>query len=78
MEETLTPSEVAAFFKIHLNTVYRLANRGIIPGYKVGRGWRFHKTDMVRVLSRQQRRVSKANHRGLRKGQGNLPSPLRS
>jgi excisionase family DNA binding protein len=39
MEEIMTPSEVAALLKIHLKTVYKLAERGVIPA--IGRGWRF-------------------------------------
>ena len=30
MEEVMTPSEVAALLKIHLKTVYKLAEKGVI------------------------------------------------
>ena len=40
MEEIMTPSEVAALLKIHLKTVYKLAERGVIPGNRIGRSWR--------------------------------------
>jgi excisionase family DNA binding protein len=34
---------VAAYLKLPISTVYRLACRGDLPGQKVGRQWRFHK-----------------------------------
>ena len=40
MEEIMTPSEVAALLKIHLKTVYKLAEKGVIPGNRIGRSWR--------------------------------------
>lgn len=41
--EVLTIREVAAYLKLPLSTVYRLAERRELPGHKVGRQWRFHK-----------------------------------
>ena len=41
MEEIMTPCEVAALLKIHLRTVYKLAERGVIPGSRIRRSWRF-------------------------------------
>jgi excisionase family DNA binding protein len=37
----LTISEVAALLKIAQKTVYLLAQRGEVPGFKVGGQWRF-------------------------------------
>jgi len=43
MPETpyLTVEEVARRFVVTASTVYRLAQRGILPGFKVGGQWRF-------------------------------------
>ncbi len=41
--EILTIGEVAGYLKVPVSTVYRLAERGKLPGHKVGRQWRFHK-----------------------------------
>ena len=41
--EILTIREVAAYLKLPVSTVYRLAERRDLPGHKVGRQWRFHK-----------------------------------
>jgi excisionase family DNA binding protein len=35
---------VAAYLKLPVSTVYRLAERRDLPGHKVGRQWRFHKS----------------------------------
>ena len=37
----LTIEEVASRFGLNLTTVYRLAQRGSLPGFKVGSQWRF-------------------------------------
>jgi excisionase family DNA binding protein len=35
--------EAAVFLKAHVETIRRMARRGEIPAFKVGRDWRFHK-----------------------------------
>jgi len=42
--EILTIKDVAAYLKLPVSTVYRLAERRDLPGHKVGRQWRFHKS----------------------------------
>ncbi|MEK6666748.1 MAG: response regulator [candidate division NC10 bacterium] len=39
--DIFTVGEVAAYLKLPISTVYRLAERREIPGHKVGRQWRF-------------------------------------
>jgi len=51
MEEIMTPSEVAALLKIHLKTVYKLAERGVIPGNRIGRSWRFSRNDVLELVT---------------------------
>ena len=51
MEEIMTPSEVASLLKIHLKTVYKLAEKGIIPGNRIGRSWRFSRGDVLELVS---------------------------
>lgn len=54
MEEIMTPSEVAALLKIHLKTVYKLAEKGTIPGNRIGRSWRFSRSDVLELVSTRQ------------------------
>jgi excisionase family DNA binding protein len=37
----LTAMEVANLLKVHLTTVYRLAKRSELPGFKIASDWRF-------------------------------------
>ena len=40
-DDILTLKEAAKYLKIGESTVYRLAQKGKLPGRKVGGGWRF-------------------------------------
>jgi excisionase family DNA binding protein len=50
MEEIMTPCEVASLLKIHLRTVYKLAERGVIPGSRIGRSWRFSGNNVLELV----------------------------
>ena len=54
MEEIMTPSEVAGLLKIHLKTVYKLAEKGVIPGNRIGRSWRFSRSDVLELVSSRE------------------------
>lgn len=58
MNEILTPSQVAALLQIHVKTVYRLTEEGIIPGNRIGRSWRFSKMDILNLVSNKQKKRS--------------------
>lgn len=58
MEEIMTPSEVAAMLKIHLKTVYKLAEKGVIPGNRIGRSWRFSRSDVLELVSSKSMTLS--------------------
>ena len=51
--EILTLDEVAAFLKAGKKTVYRLAQQGQIPGFKLGGTWRFRRTELDRWIAAQ-------------------------
>lgn len=42
--EVLTIQDVADYLRLPVSTAYRLAERHELPGHKVGRQWRFHRT----------------------------------
>lgn len=58
MEEIMTPSEVADLLKIHLKTVYKLAEKGVIPGNRIGRSWRFSRSDVMELVSSRSMNLS--------------------
>ena len=45
-ETFLTTDEVLEYLEVNLRTVYRLIKAGKIPAVRVGRQWRFRKTDI--------------------------------
>jgi len=52
-EQILTIREVATYLKVHERTVYRLANKGEIPGFKVANVWRFRLCDIEQWIRAQ-------------------------
>ncbi len=40
-DDVMTASEVGALLHLASSSVYDLARRGVIPGHRVGRAWRF-------------------------------------
>lgn len=51
MEKMITAAQVAALIQVHIRTVYRLAEKGALPGTKIGRGWRFSKRGILALVS---------------------------
>ena len=53
----LTAVEVATLLRIHPTTVYKMAKRGELPGFKIGSDWRFDPAQIDGwVKSHMQRR----------------------
>ncbi len=50
----LTIDEVAKYLRLHKYKVYRLAQRGVIPGYKFGREWRFRLDRIEQWIDEQE------------------------
>lgn len=46
MDEYLTVSQVAELLQLSEKTVYRLVQRGKLPGFKAGGSWRFRRQDI--------------------------------
>jgi excisionase family DNA binding protein len=42
-ETVLSIDDLSRYLKISKSTLYKLAQRGGIPGQKVGKHWRFHR-----------------------------------
>ena len=50
--------QVAAFLQINESTVYSWAQKGRLPGIKMGRIWRFRREDIETWLDRNMRGVA--------------------
>ena len=46
VEPAMTVRDVAAFLNVDEKTIYRLAQRGHLPGFKVSGSWRFQRPDL--------------------------------
>jgi len=59
IDPALTVKDVAALLNVDQKTIYRLAQRGEIPGFKVSGSWRFQRADIVDWISTQKMITSK-------------------
>jgi excisionase family DNA binding protein len=55
-EEILTTREVADLLKLHPKTVNKLARSGRVPAYRIGRQWRFRKSEVLKLLEKEMPR----------------------
>jgi excisionase family DNA binding protein len=52
-EPLLTPVEAAAFLRLHEKTVIRMARQRKIPASRLGKHWRFRKSDLIQFAADQ-------------------------
>jgi excisionase family DNA binding protein len=50
-----TVRQVAEYLSVNERTVYRMAERGELPAFKVGDAWRFRREDIEAWIEGQQR-----------------------
>ena len=55
IEEPVGAEEVAKMLGVTPRTVTRLAERGEIPGFRVGKLWKFRPSDIKQYIERQIR-----------------------
>ena len=53
MDEILDANEAATLLKIHLKTLYKLSEKGLVPGGRVGRSWRYKRGDLLALIGDQ-------------------------
>jgi len=51
----MTIKEVAAYLSVNEKTIYRLAQRRDLPGFKVAGAWRFKKADIDAWIEERKR-----------------------
>jgi len=59
--EVLTADEAALLLRVSTKTVLTLARDGVLPGEKVGRAWRFVRSDLLEHLRGEGRRKAAAS-----------------
>ena len=50
-DEVLTPDEAARLLKVSKKTLLRHARDGVVPGTKLGRVWRFRRSDLLGLIA---------------------------
>lgn len=55
-DDILDADEVAKLLRLNEQTVKRLANRGELPGFKIGGRWRFKRLDIENHIEEQKKR----------------------
>jgi excisionase family DNA binding protein len=58
-DRALTVKDVAELLSVDQKTIYRLAQKGGIPGFKVLGSWRFQRNDIVNWINDQKQITSK-------------------
>jgi excisionase family DNA binding protein len=63
----MTVRDVAGYLNVDEKTVYRLTQRGHLPGFKVAGAWRFKRKDIDVWIDRQKSAAARAPLRNGRK-----------
>lgn len=53
LDEILSVEDVAKYLKVQSTTIRRQAERGDLPGFKIGNRWRFRMKDIDRFIDSQ-------------------------
>ena len=56
LDPILTLDELADYLKLSKSTLYKLVQRGEVPGTKIGKHWRFRKGTIDRWIDKNERR----------------------
>jgi excisionase family DNA binding protein len=50
-----TAEEVAVYLRLPQSTVYKLAQDGVLPGFKIGRHWRFRREAILDWIKEKEK-----------------------
>ena len=66
MGNIVTAKELSQYLKLSESTVYQLAAKGELPGFKIGNSWRFDMGEVLRVIKRKKvdKNLKEQNERG--------------
>lgn len=62
--QAMTVRDVAGYLNVDEKTVYRLAKRGDLPGFKVAGTWRFKRSDLDSWIDLQKKAAKNESLRG--------------
>lgn len=57
IEPAMTVRDIAVVLNVDEKTIYRLAQKGDLPGFKVSGSWRFQRPDLLAWIDAQKQGV---------------------
>lgn len=63
----MTVRDVAAYLNVDAKTIYRLAQRGDLPAFKVAGAWRFQSVDLDRWIEAQKQHSATGPSKGAKR-----------
>jgi len=64
MANIVTAKEVGQYLKLTESTVYKLASEGELPGFKIGKSWRFDMDEILKIIREAKRSYAKIDRKG--------------
>jgi len=64
MENIVTAKELAGCLKLTEATIYKLASRGELPGFKIGDSWRFDMDEILKLIQEVRKRTRNRKESG--------------
>jgi len=55
MDKWLTLEQIAEYLQMSTSSIYKMAQKGKIPAYKVGKQWRFRKEEIDRWIKKRNK-----------------------
>ena len=69
----LTVSELAEHLNVHRITIYRLLKNGSLPGFKIGRVWRFDLNEITAWMASGKSAGARIASEGIEQTEGHAP-----
>lgn len=60
-----TAEEVAVYLRLPQSTVYKLAQDKILPGFKVGKHWRFRRESILEWIKERENKTKKSKENSM-------------
>ena len=57
--DILKPGEVAAYLRLTVTTVCLMAAAGELPGFKIGKSWRFDREEVMKKIAEAKSKTKK-------------------
>jgi excisionase family DNA binding protein len=61
MARIVTAKEVAEYLRLNQNTIINLAVKGDLPGFKIGKSWRFDMDEIIATIE-ESKEKSRSGH----------------